>query len=291
MSTLKGFLHESTKYNDRMKELKEFDETKCGVKGLVDSGIVKIPKLFIRPDDELAEESNHGRSDIQVPIIDLTGINTDHDHRKKIINDLKQASKDYGFFQLLNHGIPQRVLDGMLEGIRRFHEQDADIKKEFYSRDRFKKVKYSSNIDLYQSSAANWRDTLTISLKVSDSVESNELPAACRSSTIEYIDQVTKLGELLLELLAEALGLKQEHLVSKGCAKGCTLVCHYYPACPEPELTLGTSKHTDPGFLTIVLQDQIGGLQVLKNNQWIDVQPHSGSLVVNIGDFLQVEQL
>ncbi|CAA2958339.1 deacetoxyvindoline 4-hydroxylase-like [Olea europaea subsp. europaea] len=287
MSTLKESLPVSAQINDRIKELKEFEETKSGVKGLVDSGIVKIPKIFIRPDDELAGETNHGRSNIQVPTIDLTGIETDHDHRKEIINDLTQASKDCGFFQVLNHGIPPSVLDGMLEGIRRFHEQDAEIKKEFYSRDRLKKVKYSSNIDLYHSSSANWRDTLTISLMVSDRVEPDELPAVC-SSTMEYIDQVTKLGELLFKLLAEALGLKQERLVEMGCAEGRTFVCHYYPACPEPELTLGTSKHTDPCFLTILLQDQIGGLQVLNNNHWIDVQPLAGSLVINIGDLFQI---
>ncbi|KAL2530325.1 1-aminocyclopropane-1-carboxylate oxidase-like protein 1 [Forsythia ovata] len=288
MSTLKESLPESAENNDRVKELKAFEETKSGVKGLVDSGISKIPKIFIRPHDELANESNHVRSNIQVPIIDLRGFKTDDDHRKKIINDLKQASKDCGFFQVLNHGIPLSVLDGMIDGIRRFHEQDAEIKKEFYSRDRIKKVKYASNIDLYRSSAANWRDTLTISLLVSDRVEPDELPEVCRSSTIEYIDQVTKLGELLFELLAEALDLKREHLVAMGCGGGRTFVCHYYPACPEPELTMGTSKHTDPAFLTILLQDQIGGLQVLKNNQWIDVQPLAGSLVVNIGDLLQI---
>ncbi|KAL2506613.1 1-aminocyclopropane-1-carboxylate oxidase1 [Abeliophyllum distichum] len=288
MSTLKESLPESAENNDRVKELKAFDETKSGVKGLVDSGISKIPKIFIRPHHELAVESNHGRSNIQVPIIDLRGFETDDDHRKKIIYDLKQASKDCGFFQVLNHGIPLSVLDGMIDGIRRFHEQDAEIKKEFYSRDRIKKVKYVSNIDLYRSSAANWRDTLTISPLASDRVEPDELPAVCRSSIIEYIDQLTKLGELLFELLAEALGLKREHLVNMGCGRGRTFVCHYYPECPEPELAMGTSKHTDPAFLTILLQDQIGGLQVLKNNQWIDVQPLAGSLVVNIGDFLQI---
>ncbi|KAL2530793.1 1-aminocyclopropane-1-carboxylate oxidase-like protein 1 [Forsythia ovata] len=288
MSTLKEYLPESAENKDRLKELKAFGETKSGVKGLVDSGISKIPKLFIRPHDELANESNHGRSNIQVPIIDLRGFETDDDHRKKIINDLKQASKEYRIFQVLNHGIPLSVLDGMLDGIRRFHEQDAEIKKEFYSFDRFKKVNYASNIDLYLSSAADWRDTLTISLLLSDHVEPDELPAVCRSSIIEYIDQLTKLGELLFELLAEALGLKREHLVDMGCGRGRTFVCHYYPECPEPELAMGTSKHTDPAFLTILLQDQIGGLQVLKNNQWIDVQPLAGSLVVNIGDFLQI---
>lgn len=165
---------------DRLKELTAFDETKAGVKGLVDSGILNVPKIFIRPPDELAEEDlNQTQSNLQVPVIDLTGIGEEH-RRKKIVGELKEASKDWGFFQVVNHGISPDVLDGMLDGIRRFHEQDAEAKKQLHSRDRMQKVKYASNVDLYRSNAANWRDSLTLSLPSSDHIEPHEIPEICR---------------------------------------------------------------------------------------------------------------
>ncbi|KAG2595220.1 hypothetical protein PVAP13_5KG060687 [Panicum virgatum] len=70
-------------------------------------------------------------------------------------------------------------------------------------------------------------------------------------------------------LLSEGLGLGPAALEEASCLEGKVMACHYYPHCPEPERTMGIVPHTDPGVLTVLAQDEIGGLQ-LYQLQWSD---------------------
>ncbi|CAI0559147.1 unnamed protein product, partial [Linum tenue] len=96
---------------------------------------------------------------------------------------------------------------------------------------------------------------------------------------LEYCKEVLKVGDvIILELLSEALGLNPNQLKEMGCAKGIYVVSHYYPACPQPELTQGTSLHQDNDFITVLYQDHNGGLQFLHQDHWVDVPPVQGLL-------------
>ncbi|XP_013723198.2 1-aminocyclopropane-1-carboxylate oxidase homolog 1 [Brassica napus] len=272
---------------DRSVQLKAFDETKTGVKGLVEAGISEIPAIFRAPPATIKTPTPPSSSQFTIPTIDLQGGSTDSTSRRSLVEKIGDAAERWGFFQVINHGIPLDVMERMKEGVREFHELDPEVRKGFYSRDPSNKLVYSSNFDLYSSPAANWRDTLGC-YTAPDPPRPEDLPAACGEVMIEYSKEVMKVGKMLFELLSEALGLNTNHLKDMDCTNSLLLLGHYYPPCPQPDLTLGLTKHSDNSFLTVLLQDNVGGLQVLHDQYWVDVPPVPGALVINVGDLLQL---
>ncbi|KAH9678357.1 protein DMR6-LIKE OXYGENASE 2 [Citrus sinensis] len=66
------------------------------------------------------------------------------------------------------------------------------------------------------------------------------------------------------------------------------MALNYCPPCPQPDLTYGLPGHTDPNLITVLLQDDVPGLQVLRNGKWLPVSPIPNTFIVNIGDQMQV---
>lgn len=77
-----------------------------------------------------------------------------------VVAGVQFAAEIVGFFQVVNHGMPNRVLEKMLEVKRGFYELPKEVKVVYYSRERARKVKFGSNFDLYKSRFASWKDIL-----------------------------------------------------------------------------------------------------------------------------------
>ncbi|KAL2921398.1 1-aminocyclopropane-1-carboxylate oxidase-like protein [Bienertia sinuspersici] len=159
---------------DRNNELKAFDEAQVGVKGLVDTGLSKVPRIFIN-------QQEHNRiTNQQTRKIDLAGIENDPKNLTKIVGEIRDACGNWGFFQIINHGIPQKIVEEMLNGVRGFHELDAEVKKQYYTRDVVaKKFAYFSNYFLYRGPVTNWKDTISVIMSPNPPLP-EQLPIVCR---------------------------------------------------------------------------------------------------------------
>ncbi|KAK5784008.1 hyoscyamine 6-dioxygenase-like [Gossypium arboreum] len=220
-----------------------------------------------------------------IPVIDLQC----HDP-KDTIQQILKASQDYGFFQVINHGVSEELMDETMNVAEEFHAMPGLDKERECGKDANGSCKlYTSSYAYSREDFHYWRDAVTHPCRPLDERIQYwpEKPTRYREVVGTYSVEMWKLSCRILEFICEGLGLSADYF-SNDLTQVPKIMINHYPPCPAPSLTLGLSKHCDPTIITILLQGQINGLQVFKDGRWIGVQPLPHALVVNIGYLLQI---
>ncbi|KAL8514713.1 hypothetical protein ACS0TY_013696 [Phlomoides rotata] len=243
---------------------------------------------FIRDEDERPKVGYNKFSD-DIPVISLAGINGNGAKRADICRKIVAASEEWGIFQVVDHGIELKLVDEMTRLARQFFTLPSEEKFRFDMSGE-KKGGFTVSSHLQGEAVQDWREIVTYfsyPIEGRDYRRWPDKPEEWRGVTEAYSEQLMGLGCVLLGVLSTAMGLEEDAL-SKACVNmDQKIVVNFYPKCPQPDLTLGLKRHTDPGLITLLLQDQVGGLQVTRDggNKWITVQPITGAFVVNLGDY------
>lgn len=219
------------------------------------------------------------------PVVNMEMLNTEK--RAATLEKIKDACENWGFFEVVNHGIPHELLDTVEKFTKEHYKKCME--------QRFKEMVATKGLEAVQTEIddLDWESTFFLKhLPVSNISEVPDLQDDYRKIMKEFADKLEKLAEQLLDLLCENLGLEQGYLKkvfygSKGPTFG-TKVSNY-PPCPKPDLIKGLRAHTDAGGIILLFQDdKVSGLQLIKDGKWIDVPPMRHSIVINLGDQLEV---
>ncbi|XP_054779065.1 gibberellin 2-beta-dioxygenase 8 isoform X1 [Prosopis cineraria] len=222
----------------------------------------------------------------ELPVIDLRRLESeDEREREECKTEIARASKEWGFFQVVNHGISIEILKKMRA------EQGKVFKQPFEQKvkeDEF--FNFSAGTYRWGAPSAtsirqlSWSEAFHIPLTdILGSTGSNSLSTAIE----QFARTVSSLAQRLAEILEEKMGHKSTFFQENCLPSTCYLRLNRYPPCPLFSEIHGLMPHTDSDFLTILHQDQVGGLQLVKDGKWIAVKPNPDALIINIGDLFQ----
>lgn len=252
------------------------------------AGIQHIPTNYIRPISDRPNLMEVLPPVGTIPIIDLHGL--DGTNHSDIIKQIGQACQRDGFFQIKNHGVPEKVVENMLRIAREFFWLPESERLKNYSDDPSKEVRLSTSFNVRTELVSNWRDFLRLHCypleRYIDQWPSN--PPSFREDVAEYCTSIRRLVLRLLQAISDSLGLDRDYMDKAMRQHGQHMALNYYPPCPEPELTYGLPAHTDCNLITILLQDDVTGLQVLRQGKWVAINSVPNTFIVNLGDQMQV---
>ncbi|MBJ9985991.1 isopenicillin N synthase family oxygenase [Acinetobacter sp. S40] len=243
---------------------------------------------------------------VSIPVIDVSGLfSSDLQDRQAVAQQMKQACQDKGFFYISNHGISTALQQVVFEQSRQFFDLSMDEKEKVHKKNSIANRGYEplKNQTLEAGTPADLKEGFYAGREYALDSQAvlakrfnhgpNQWPEQFPefANTMQhYQAELEVLAKYLMRGLALSLSLAENYFDDFCQDALVTLrLLHYppQPANPEPN-EKGCGAHTDFGALTLLLQDQQGGLQVWDKNSesWIDAPPIEGTYVINLGDLI-----
>lgn len=239
-----------------------------------------------------------------LPIIDISGLQGDASDRQSVLAQLRKASLDTGFFYVVGHGVPPTLIEQVLAEAKAFFDRPMDEKLRIKAADlrclhgyeplRAQTLEPDSPPDLKEGFLMGHDLPLEHPMVVRDPANygPNQWPAGVpdfKPVMSAYFQEMLRVSQEVLRGLALTLDVPTDYFDEFCDAPVSTLRLLHYPTQLEKPLPgeKGCGAHTDWGAVTILLQDDAGGLQVLsRDGGWVHATPVAGSFVVNLGDLM-----
>ncbi|KAL3617298.1 hypothetical protein CASFOL_038843 [Castilleja foliolosa] len=257
------------------------------VKALADSSNLKaVPSKF-----NFTNEPTGLTSD-SLPVVDFSTLAAaaDPDQRSRSLQSLAGACREWGFFILVNHGIPEELMKGVCSSTSEFFNLSEGEKKQYEAKSASDPIK-CGNFNV--STASNqtftlWRDYLK--LYVHPEFHCPSEPQALRNILLEYTEKTRKLAKVLVGAVSETLELEKDYVEQalKLDSSFQMFAANFYPPCPEPDQAIGIPPHTDHGLLTFLIHNGVAGLQIEHDGKWFNAESPQNSILVNVADQLQI---
>lgn len=239
---------------------------------------------------------------MSLPVIDFSDFFTDDANKKQAVaNNIRQASETWGFFYLSNIGISDTQIETAFSQAKAFFALPESAKQnitwESAASNRGYVAVKRETLDPTQK--ADLKEAFNLGTKKTDADPSdpakNKWPSSLPSfqPDIEsFIENCTQLSNRIMEAMAMSVGEDANYFTNAHSKQQNTFRMLHYPALPESyETQDGENRagaHTDYGSITLLFQDDVGGLEVKnKAGDWVQATPIPGAIVVNTGDLMQ----
>ncbi|PSS19442.1 Flavonol synthase/flavanone 3-hydroxylase [Actinidia chinensis var. chinensis] len=251
-----------------------------------------IPVEFIRAENEQpAITSVHGEV-LEVPVVNIGGDGSEDE--ENVVRLVAEAASKWGLFQVVNHGIPDEVIENLQRVGKEFFELPQEEKEVFAKPLDSKSVEgYGTKLQKEVEGKKGWVDHLFHKIWPPSAINYQfwpKNPPSYREANEEYAEKLRAVADKLFKLLSLGLGLEGHEM--KEAVGGDDLIyllkINYYPPCPRPDLALGVVAHTDMSTLTILVPNEVPGLQVFKDDHWYDVKYIPNALIIHIGDQIEI---